>query len=145
MILRNTNKLINCLAPWPTLMNWLNNVIKMVFNKWLQTLNECTNIHNILHYTISLGIKIILDFVPNHTSEEHEWFIKSVKKIDPYTDYYVWADAKYENGTRQVPNNWVRQFCFVWIGYWYNSLCFHLVKLLFYFYKNSVEIPRYTY
>lgn len=57
---------------------------------------------------IFLGIKVILDFVPNHTSEEHEWFIKSVQKIEPYTDYYVWADAKYENETRQVPNNWVR-------------------------------------
>ncbi|XP_015374282.1 PREDICTED: maltase A3-like [Diuraphis noxia] len=52
------------------------------------------------------GIKIILDFVPNHTSDEHEWFVKSVQRIEPYTDYYVWADAKYVNDTRQTPNNW---------------------------------------
>uniref|UniRef100_A0A2S2R4X4 alpha-glucosidase n=1 Tax=Sipha flava TaxID=143950 RepID=A0A2S2R4X4_9HEMI len=53
------------------------------------------------------GIKIIMDLVPNHTSHEHEWFIKSVQKIEPFTDYYVWADAKYINGTRQPPNNWL--------------------------------------
>lgn len=56
------------------------------------------------------GIKIILDIVPNHTSDKHEWFIKSVQKEEPYTDYYVWVDAKYVNGTRQVPNNWVSKF-----------------------------------
>lgn len=50
-----------------------------------------------------------MDFVPNHTSHEHEWFIKSVQKIEPFTDYYVWADAKYINDTRHPPNNWVRK------------------------------------
>ncbi|VVC39557.1 Glycoside hydrolase superfamily,Nuclease-related domain, NERD,Glycosyl hydrolase, family 13, catalytic [Cinara cedri] len=53
------------------------------------------------------GIKILLDFVPNHTSDQHEWFVKSVQNIEPYSDYYVWVDAKYVNGTRQVPNNWI--------------------------------------
>lgn len=50
-----------------------------------------------------------MDFVPNHSSDEHEWFIKSVQRIDPYTDYYVWMDAKIDkNGSRAPPNNWVR-------------------------------------
>ncbi|XP_025422013.1 maltase A3-like [Sipha flava] len=53
------------------------------------------------------GIKLLMDFVPNHTSHKHEWFIKSVQKIEPFTDYYVWANAKYINGTRQPPNNWL--------------------------------------
>ena len=54
------------------------------------------------------GIKVIMDFVPNHTSTEHEWYEKSVKRIPPYTDYYVWKDAKYtSDGKRIPPNNWV--------------------------------------
>lgn len=62
------------------------------------------------HPYINSGIRILLDFVPNHSSDEHEWFQKSVKKIDPYTDYYVWLDGKMnENGERVPPNNWVNQ------------------------------------
>lgn len=50
----------------------------------------------------------MLDYVPNHTSDQHEWFIKSVNKTDKYTDYYIWSDGKVlENGTRVPPNNWV--------------------------------------
>lgn len=56
----------------------------------------------------SIGIKIVMDAVPNHTSHKHEWFIKSVQRVEPFTDYYVWADAKYINETRHAPNNWVR-------------------------------------
>ncbi|XP_014663087.1 PREDICTED: alpha-glucosidase-like [Priapulus caudatus] len=41
------------------------------------------------------GLKVIMDFVPNHTSDLHRWFTES-KKIDPnnYTDYYIWADKR---------------------------------------------------
>lgn len=54
-----------------------------------------------------LNLKIIMDFVPNHSSYQHEWFQKSVKKVEPYTDYYIWHEGKVVNGTRQVPTNWV--------------------------------------
>lgn len=54
-----------------------------------------------------LGIKVLLDFVPNHTSDRHEWFQKSVKRIAPYTNYYIWKDPKYIKGKRVPPNNWV--------------------------------------
>ncbi|KAM0734205.1 Alpha-glucosidase [Formica fusca] len=57
------------------------------------------------------SLKIILDFVPNHSSDQHEWFQKSLKSIEPYTDYYVWHKGKVlPNGTVTKPNNWVSVF-----------------------------------
>lgn len=54
-----------------------------------------------------LGIKIIADFVMNHTSDEHAWFIESRKSKDnPYRDYYIWADGKIINGVEEPPTNW---------------------------------------
>ena len=55
----------------------------------------------------SRGMKLIMDLVVNHTSDEHEWFRKSRQRIDPYTDYYIWRPAK-ENG--KLPNNWDSMF-----------------------------------
>ncbi len=53
------------------------------------------------------GMKIIMDLVVNHTSDEHEWFQKSRQRIDPYTDYYIWRPAR-EDG--KLPNNWDSMF-----------------------------------
>ena len=50
------------------------------------------------------GIKIVMDLVVNHSSDEHKWFIESRKSTDnPYRDYYIWRPAK-EDGS--LPNNW---------------------------------------
>ena len=49
------------------------------------------------------GMKVIMDLVVNHTSDQHEWFRKSRRRIEPYTDYYIWRPAK-PNG--KLPNNW---------------------------------------
>lgn len=50
------------------------------------------------------GMKLIMDLVPNHTSDEHPWFIESrSSKDNPKRDWYIWRDGK-ENGER--PNNW---------------------------------------
>src|SRR3954464_13087116 len=53
-------------------------------------------------------IRIILDFVPNHTSDEHAWFAESrSSRSHAKRDWYVWADAA-ENGG--PPNNWLSRF-----------------------------------
>ena len=50
-----------------------------------------------------------MDFVPNHSSDQHQWFLKSVAKEEPYTDYYIWKDPAGfdESGNPIPPNNWV--------------------------------------
>ena len=53
------------------------------------------------------SMRVIMDLVVNHTSDEHEWFQKSRRRIDPYTDYYIWRKAK-PNG--KLPNNWESMF-----------------------------------
>ena len=53
------------------------------------------------------GMKVIMDLVVNHTSDEHEWFQKSRRRIEPYTDYYIWSPAG-KNG--KLPNNWDSSF-----------------------------------
>ena len=55
------------------------------------------------------GIKIILDLVVNHTSDEHAWFVESRKSKDSkYSDYYIWKDPKADGSE---PNNWGSSFC----------------------------------
>lgn len=58
------------------------------------------------------GIRIIMDLVINHTSDEHPWFQASRAKITPYTDYYIWRPAKPgpRQGERRPPNNWTGFF-----------------------------------
>lgn len=58
--------------------------------------------------THDASMKIIMDFVPNHSSNKHEWFQKSLQSVEPYTNYYVWHKGRtLPNGTVTVPNNWV--------------------------------------
>ena len=50
-----------------------------------------------------MGIKIIMDLVINHSSDQHEWFIESRQSVDnPYRDYYIWVDGTPD----QAPNEW---------------------------------------
>ena len=52
----------------------------------------------------SRGLKIVMDLVVNHTSDEHRWFVESRKSEEnPYHDYYIWREGKEGN---QPPNNW---------------------------------------
>jgi len=54
------------------------------------------------------GLKVILDFVPNHSSERHPWFLESRSSRDnPRRDWYIWHDPARGGGP---PNNWVSNF-----------------------------------
>ena len=60
------------------------------------------------------GLKIIVDFVPNHSSDQHPWFVKSRSSRDnPKRDWYVWVDPKPDGGDAdqpRLPNNWLSVF-----------------------------------
>lgn len=58
------------------------------------------------------GIKIIIDWVPNHSSDQHPWFIESrSSRANPKRDWYVWKDPKFDaDGKRLPPNNWQSLF-----------------------------------
>jgi alpha-glucosidase len=54
------------------------------------------------------GLKVILDFVPNHTSDRHPWFLESrSSRESPKRDWYIWRDGKPDGSP---PNNWISHF-----------------------------------
>ncbi len=58
------------------------------------------------------GLRVILDFVPNHTSDRHPWFVESRSSSDnPRRDWYIWRDPRPDGGP---PNNWVSYFGSAW-------------------------------
>ncbi len=62
------------------------------------------------------GLRIVMDLVVNHTSDEHAWFAESRRsRENPYRDYYIWRDGKEEtdgeeDGKASPPNNWTSSF-----------------------------------
>ncbi|MET4898358.1 alpha-amylase family glycosyl hydrolase [Sphingomonadaceae bacterium jetA1] len=54
------------------------------------------------------GLKLLLDFVPNHSSDQHPWFIESrASRANPKRDWYIWRDPAVDGGP---PNNWISDF-----------------------------------
>ena len=52
-----------------------------------------------------LGIRVLLDWVPNHTSSEHPWFLDArSSRTSRHRDWYIWRDAKPDGS---LPNNWI--------------------------------------
>ena len=67
------------------------------------TLGTMEDFDALLAEAHEMGLKIILDLVVNHTSDQHKWFLEAKKSKDnPYHDYYIWKD--------EVPNNWGSSF-----------------------------------
>ncbi|XP_060463294.2 amino acid transporter heavy chain SLC3A1 isoform X2 [Panthera onca] len=74
------------------------------------------------------GLKLIIDFIPNHTSDKHAWFQLSRTRTGKYTDYYIWHDCTHENGITVPPNNWeIIQF---WLTKGVDGFSFDAVKFL---------------
>ncbi|XP_053607321.1 maltase A1-like [Plodia interpunctella] len=59
-----------------------------------------------------LGIKVILDHIPNHASTESLYFQRSEARVEGYEDFFVWAHPRPnpDNDTRLLPSNWISQF-----------------------------------
>jgi len=62
----------------------------------------------LLHEVKRRGLRLILDFVPNHTSDQHPWFVESrSSRANPKRDWYLWRDPAPDGGP---PNNWLSNF-----------------------------------
>lgn len=73
------------------------------YRKIMKEFGTEEDFEELLHEMHKRGLKLIMDLVVNHTSDEHEWFVASKSsRENPYRDYYIWRDGKDGN----PPNNW---------------------------------------
>ncbi len=72
------------------------------------TFGSTQDFDELLGQVHAAGMKLILDLVPNHSSDEHPWFVESRSSRDnPKRDWYIWKDAKPDGSP---PNNWLSVF-----------------------------------
>ncbi len=74
------------------------------YKKVMEEFGTMKDIDKLFNEAHKRNIKVIIDLVMNHTSDEHEWFIKSKNNDPKYKDFYIWK--KSEN----IPNNWTSLF-----------------------------------
>jgi oligo-1,6-glucosidase len=56
-------------------------------------------------------MKLVMDLVINHTSDQHKWFVESKKGEGEFKDYYIWKKGIVgDDGVRREPNNWREEF-----------------------------------
>jgi alpha-glucosidase len=73
-----------------------------------ERLGSLADLDAVVARTHALGMRLIIDLVPNHTSSDHPWFQQSRSgKHNAYRDYYIWRDPRPDGGP---PNNWVSVF-----------------------------------
>lgn len=74
------------------------------YQKIMKEFGTMEDFDRMLQTAHDAGIKIMMDLVVNHTSDEHRWFVESKKSLDnPYRDYYIWRKKKADGS---LPNNW---------------------------------------
>lgn len=74
----------------------------------LGTLDDIDSLIRVAH---EKHIRLMVDFVANHTSDQHEWFQKSRRREGGYDDWYIWRPGTVdEHGNRRPPNNWASVF-----------------------------------
>ncbi|XP_006625201.1 maltase 1-like [Apis dorsata] len=88
------------------------------------------------------NLKVILDLVPNHTSDQHKWFQQSINRTAKYTDYYIWVNATVNDTGSPIkdkyPNNWVSVFNGT-------AWTFHEKRGQFYFHQFYKQQPDLNY
>lgn len=87
-----------------------------------------------------LGLRLILDVVPNHSSHLHDWFVKSVERASEYENYYVWHPGKVNEsiGEHSPPSNWLSTFR---RGAW----SWHKERKEYYYHQFSSKQPDLNY
>ncbi|XP_043799476.1 maltase 1-like [Apis laboriosa] len=88
------------------------------------------------------NLKVILDLVPNHTSDQHKWFQLSINRTEKYEDYYIWVNATVNDTGSPIkdkyPNNWVSVFNGT-------AWTFHEGRGQFYFHQFYKQQPDLNY
>ena len=103
---------------------WLSPIFKSPMADYGYDISNYTDIHhefgtlkdfdNLMAECKKQGVKLILDLVPNHSSDEHEWFKKSERREPGYENYYIWQPGTFDptTGRKVPPNNWISLFRF---------------------------------
>ncbi len=97
---------------------WLSPCFPSPMADWGYDVSDYTDIHpelgsledidRLLQAAHQHQLKLLLDFVPNHTSDQHPWFVQSrSSRNDPKRDWYIWRDPGPQGGP---PNNWLSYF-----------------------------------
>jgi alpha-glucosidase len=97
---------------------WLNPIMSSPNDDWGYDVSDYTSVHpelgtlddvdRLIAESGRRGIRVLLDFVPNHTSTQHPWFMDATSDRNAkHRDWYVWADPKADGSP---PNNWLSFF-----------------------------------
>ena len=97
---------------------WISPCFPSPMADWGYDVSDYTDIHpdlgsldtldRLLEAAHGRGLRVLLDFVPNHTSDQHSWFVQSRRsRDDPKRDWYIWRDPGPGGGP---PNNWLSYF-----------------------------------